>query len=799
MYFIPPLPNRSAGPRMFHMPFEANREQQRQERADDHRQQLRQQSQMLSEIGPSRQMPRSHVSSHIQNDDVGKMLLSSENPIVLSRRTRLPAFFSGHSNPTDTIVDPSCAADPQLKAGFKKEEEEEEAGAAAAAPLTWDTRHRLGQTPSLSNKDQQRSLLNMPTVMSDSEKRNIDPLSTTACEYQKSDFPEKTLLVSPPSSSHSLIPASSTSSVKKDQSPSNMPREVYSTSKPVDTIVQPCRHKGLWRRILASHHITSVGQNNKNLANELHVNHKLTNVIDEPYRNKPNFYIQSEYPDNYPESHDDGPERVVLVTQRPPLPTQTATSSSIANPPETNYVPSNDPPNWIETATALEHMNLLPFGETEVCNLDSNAQLSEHEPQSSNSPSSSNYQSLTEKPSELSLKPHVHHLSPPPVAPIKANKKSSGPSQQSAKEQQKQHLPQHHLGFGIFKDIWHRNDPSTGNAKRNKSIGGHFNIGIRRSQSEHDLAMKYGTVQEVIGKGTGGVVKLAHKHEGTYEKLFALKEFRRRQRFESEKDYLKRLLQEFCISSALNHPHIVTTIDLLQDEQKHWVEVMEFCQGGDLYSVIHDHGPLNQTESNCFFKQLILGVSFLHKNGIAHRDLKPENLVLDANGCLKITDFGSAEIIQNDKEKQAHKSRGVCGSTPYIAPEEWSPQEFDARKVDVWSCGIIYFVMVYSRIPWKIAALQDPNYRYFLSHRSGRFSPIDNLESRLSALLNQILEPDSNMRLLTDQILEDPYFKSLKTCQVCDENLPAASTKNFKESVSMVKERKKVICDKVGF
>lgn len=84
------------------------------------------------------------------------------------------------------------------------------------------------------------------------------------------------------------------------------------------------------------------------------------------------------------------------------------------------------------------------------------------------------------------------------------------------------------------------------------------------------------------------------------------------------------------------------------------------------------------------------GVEYIHTQGVAHRDLKPENLMLDSHGTLKISDFGEAEVVQSPWESEPHKSRGVCGSGPYIAPEEFTLKEFDARSVDVWSCGIMY-------------------------------------------------------------------------------------------------------------
>lgn len=178
-------------------------------------------------------------------------------------------------------------------------------------------------------------------------------------------------------------------------------------------------------------------------------------------------------------------------------------------------------------------------------------------------------------------------------------------------------------------------------------------------ESTTSLTQKYGVCQKVaIGKGATAVVRLAHKWDRSEEKLYAVKvsrpasasgsspiywrsplllyqEFRKRRKNESEKEYVKKLTAEFCISSTLHHINIVETVDLVQDENQHWCEVMEFCPGGDLYAAIKK-GGMSPSEVECCFKQLLSGVSYLHSQGVAHRDIKPENLFFDTKGHLKV-------------------------------------------------------------------------------------------------------------------------------------------------------------------
>lgn len=178
--------------------------------------------------------------------------------------------------------------------------------------------------------------------------------------------------------------------------------------------------------------------------------------------------------------------------------------------------------------------------------------------------------------------------------------------------------------------------------------------GYGDNNSTASLFKKYGICEKAaIGRGATAVVRLAHKWDRTEEKLYAVKvsrisiactglllnfklqEFRKRRKNETEKEYVKKLTSEFCISSTLHHTNIVETVDLVQDEQHHWCEVMEYCPGGDLYAAIKK-GNMSVGEVECTFKQILHGVQYLHSMGVAHRDIKPENLLLDGRGHVKV-------------------------------------------------------------------------------------------------------------------------------------------------------------------
>ncbi|KAL6809250.1 Pkinase domain-containing protein [Trichoderma sp. SZMC 28013] len=289
------------------------------------------------------------------------------------------------------------------------------------------------------------------------------------------------------------------------------------------------------------------------------------------------------------------------------------------------------------------------------------------------------------------------------------------------------------------------------------------------------LVEKYGKCQEIVGRGAFGIVRISHKKVGSSgEKLFAVKEFRRRPD-ESEKKYSKRLTAEFCISSSLRHPNVIHTLDLLKDAKGDYCEVMEFCAGGDLYTLILSSGKLEVQEADCFFKQMMRGVEYLHEMGVAHRDLKPENLLLTTRGALKITDFGNGECFRMAWETDAHMVSGLCGSAPYIAPEEYTDKEFDARAVDVWACGVIYMAMRTGRHLWRVAKKDDDEFyfRYLEGRRDEEgYGPIESLHrARCRNVIYSVLDPHPTRRLTAAQVLKSEWVREIKLCKAGEEGL----------------------------
>jgi hypothetical protein len=271
------------------------------------------------------------------------------------------------------------------------------------------------------------------------------------------------------------------------------------------------------------------------------------------------------------------------------------------------------------------------------------------------------------------------------------------------------------------------------------------------------------TGNRVVGKGASGVVRLGVANNDESHPI-ALKQFRKKRRGETSHAYLMKLTTEFDIASKMDHPNVVKTLDIVHDGSR-WYEVMEYCSGGDLFAAIK-RDLLDVDEIDYVFSEIVQGVHYLHSLGIAHRDLKPENLLVDEDGRIKITDFGVSDRIWERDCTEVRKSHGLCGSSPYIAPEEFTCEDYDGRAVDVWAIAIIYYTMVFHTIPWDNASMQDPNYRQYIEGGQRNFESFKRLSFGARTLLKRMLEPAPSKRITIDEILEDQWFKEIEPCPI---------------------------------
>ncbi|KAM5429961.1 Nitrogen permease reactivator protein [Microsporum canis] len=237
---------------------------------------------------------------------------------------------------------------------------------------------------------------------------------------------------------------------------------------------------------------------------------------------------------------------------------------------------------------------------------------------------------------------------------------------------------------------------------------------------DHGLQSKYGKLGKVLGAGAGGSVRLLKRSSDGV--TFAVKQFREKHSWESEREYAKKVTAEFCIGSTLHHGNIIETLDIIR-ENGNWYEVMEFAPF-DLFAIVMT-GKMTREEIACSWLQIVNGVSYLHSMGLAHRDLKLDNVVVNDKGIMKLIDFGSAVVFRYPFETGTVQATGVVGSDPYLAPEVYDGKKYDPCAADMWSLAIIYCCMILRRFPWKQPKEEDNSFKLFIAEPSPNTPPPD--------------------------------------------------------------------------
>ncbi|PIA42162.1 hypothetical protein AQUCO_02100194v1 [Aquilegia coerulea] len=213
-------------------------------------------------------------------------------------------------------------------------------------------------------------------------------------------------------------------------------------------------------------------------------------------------------------------------------------------------------------------------------------------------------------------------------------------------------------------------------------------------------------------------------------------------------DQIKR---EISVMRKIQHPNIVQLYEVMASKSKIYF-AMEFVKGGELFNKIAK-GKLKEDAARKYFQQLIGAIEFCHSRGVYHRDLKPENLLLDENGNLKVTDFGLSALFES--RRQDGLLHTTCGTPAYVAPEVINKKGYDGAKADIWSCGVVLFVLLASYLPF-----QDPNLMELYKKISrGDFKCPNWFPSEVRKLLSRILDPNPSTRITLDKIMENSWFK----------------------------------------
>ncbi|KAL6569679.1 CBL-interacting serine/threonine-protein kinase 9 [Orobanche minor] len=181
--------------------------------------------------------------------------------------------------------------------------------------------------------------------------------------------------------------------------------------------------------------------------------------------------------------------------------------------------------------------------------------------------------------------------------------------------------------------------------------------------------------------------------------------------------------------------------------------ILEYVDGGELFDKIAKYGKLKEDAARRYFQQLINAVDYCHSRGVYHRDLKPENLLLDSFGVLKVSDFGLSAFSKQVRDDGLLHT--ACGTPNYVAPEVLTDKGYDGTASDVWSCGVILFVLMAGYLPFD-----EPNLvALYRRIQRADFSFPSWFSSSAKRLIKRILDPNPLTRITIPDILENDWFK----------------------------------------
>ncbi|KAK4191192.1 kinase-like domain-containing protein [Podospora australis] len=250
-------------------------------------------------------------------------------------------------------------------------------------------------------------------------------------------------------------------------------------------------------------------------------------------------------------------------------------------------------------------------------------------------------------------------------------------------------------------------------------------------------------IVKTLGEGSFGKVKLA-VHRSTGQQV-ALKIIGRRQL--KTRDMQGRVEREIEYLQLLRHPHIIKLYTVIKTPTE-IIMVLEYA-GGELFDYIVQHGKMRENEARRFFQQMLCAVEYCHRHKIVHRDLKPENLLLDENLNVKIADFGLSNIMTD-----GNFLKTSCGSPNYAAPEVINGKLYAGPEVDIWSCGVILYVLLVGRLPFDDEHIPS----LFAKIARGSYMVPTWMNPAAAALIKKMLAVNPVQRATIEEIRQDPWF-----------------------------------------
>ena len=219
----------------------------------------------------------------------------------------------------------------------------------------------------------------------------------------------------------------------------------------------------------------------------------------------------------------------------------------------------------------------------------------------------------------------------------------------------------------------------------------------------------------------------------------------------------------------------MTKILEMFEDKKYILIIMEYINGGNLFSFVKKRRKLSEKTAKYLFRQIIEGIKHIHENNIVHRDIKLENILIDVNNNVKICDFGIGKILSSNKELLYDQ----CGTPMYMAPEIFlssNKKGYEGPPVDIWSSGISLYIMLSGTLPFDINQYDstekidinslssdeaEKNHNLILQKVIINNEPkkIEKISKEAKNLLDGLLNKNPAKRLTVDEILNHPWLK----------------------------------------
>ena len=278
---------------------------------------------------------------------------------------------------------------------------------------------------------------------------------------------------------------------------------------------------------------------------------------------------------------------------------------------------------------------------------------------------------------------------------------------------------------------------------------------------------KYG---RLIGQGAFGKVNLGLNV--LTGRVVAIKSFNK-SNLNSNSENMKKIIYETNLMKKLNHPNITKILELFE-EKEYILIIMEYINGGNLFSFLKKHRKVSEKTAKLLYKQIILGIKYMHEQNIVHRDIKLENILIDLNNNIKICDFGIGRVLSSPEQLLFDQ----CGTPMYIAPEILlctKEKGYKGFPVDIWSSGIVLYILITGTLPFSFknssssinesgeSKIEDENNTNELQYAIINNEPkeIENISEEGKDLLRKILEKNPKKRITCEEILDHPWLKGI--------------------------------------